>query len=204
MKTLTAGLVDYGMGNHASVSHALAEIGLRVRVSSDKQTLDECDLLVLPGVGAFPDAMEAINKLELDEYIHQKARQQCPILGICLGMQLLATVSEEHGHTSGLNLIPGEVKRLKNANWHIGWNSIHSVPSDNMLSLFDGDAFYFNHAYSYHGPEEFHLAHAYYDGDELVAIIRRGNVVGLQFHPEKSQHSGKALLKNLIKVLFNA
>jgi glutamine amidotransferase len=191
------------MGNHASVSHALSDIGLRVRVSSDKEILDECDLIVLPGVGAFPDAMEALHRLNLVEYLHLKARQRCPILGICLGMQLLASVSEEHGYTSGLDLIPGEIKRLKNGSWHIGWNSVHSVAMDNILSTCDGEAFYFNHAYSYHGPKEFQLARTYHDG-EIVSVIRRGNVVGLQFHPEKSQHAGKNLLQNVIKVFCNA
>lgn len=191
------------MGNHASVIHALRDIGFRVRVSADSDVLDQAEVLLLPGVGAFPGAMHSLHERGLAAYLQSEARRQRPIVGICLGMQLLTTASYEHQYTAGLDLIPGEVRSLGQARWHIGWNAIECLKHDAFLSASDGEAFYFNHSFSYRGSDEFQFAVSRHL-TPIVAVIRRGSVVGVQFHPEKSQSAGRVLLRNLITGLCYA
>jgi len=191
------------MGNHASVAHSLRDIGFRVRISKDTNQLDQVDILILPGVGAFPAAMEALSERGLVDYLQKYAKKGRPLIGICLGMQLLARTSYEHGCTDGLNLIPGKILPFDDHRVHIGWNTLEYTTKDTSLNLSNGQAFYFNHSYYYEGSSEYHLAVTQHHG-EFPAAIRKGTVVGLQFHPEKSQHAGKALLKNLIMELVHA
>lgn len=203
MTPVTVGLVDYGMGNHASVVHSLRNLGCRVRVSDVPEVLDAADILVLPGVGAFPAAMLSLHQRGLVSYLQQQARKQRPIIGICLGMQLLTSASHEFQYTAGLDLIPGEVVPLSGAKWHIGWNTLECVSTDPLLQPSDGQAFYFNHSFFYQGPSEYQVGLFRHPGP-FAAVIRRGNSVGLQFHPEKSQAAGRALLKNIISGLAHA
>lgn len=203
MKYITLGVVDYGIGNHASVVHSLRELGYRVRVSAEAEVLDATDILILPGVGAFPSAMQALHERELVGYIQQKARDQRPIIGICLGMHLLAGASHEIQYTAGLDIIPGEVVPLSGAKWHIGWNTLECVVADSLIQASDSQSFYFNHSFCYQGPVEYHLGISRHF-QSLVSVIKRGSVVGMQFHPEKSQRAGRDLLKNLISGLTNA
>ena len=203
MKNITIGIIDYGMGNHASVEHSLRQIGFRVRVCKDPAKLDLVDALVLPGVGAFPAAMSALYELDLVTYIHEQARLQRPLIGICLGMQLLASASFEHEYTVGLDLIPGEIIAFSDNDVHIGWNTLECSHKDPLLNLSDGESFYFNHSFFYQGPAEYQIATAGHPSI-FTAAIRRGSVIGLQFHPEKSQLAGKVLLKNIIKELVDA
>lgn len=197
MKTITIGVIDYGMGNHASVVHSLRDLGFRVRVSNNATELDLMDVLVLPGVGAFPSAMATLHARGLAEYLQERARQGCPLIGICLGMQLLASASYEHTYTVGLDLIPGDIVPFTDHGVHIGWNTLEFTQHCPLWSSSDGGAFYFNHSFSYQGPAEYQMA-ATRHLIEFPSVIQRGSVVGLQFHPEKSQSAGKALLKNLI------
>lgn len=197
MNYVTVGIVDYGMGNHASVIHSLRDLGFRVRVSADIQVLDSTDVLVLPGVGAFPSAMQALYQRGLVNYLQQQAREQRPIIGICLGMQLLCSASHEFKYTAGLDLIPGEIVPLSGAKWHIGWNTLECVEPDLMLQSSDGQTFYFNHSFCYQGPREYQAGVSRHPGP-FASVIRRGKVVGIQFHPEKSQEAGRVLLKSLI------
>ena len=190
------------MGNHASVTHALRDIGFRVRISSDVGVLNEVDVLLLPGVGAFPAAMKALHERGLVTYLQRQAREHRPIIGICLGMQLLASGSHELQYTLGLDLVPGEVIPLEDPKWHIGWNTIECVQNDALLMPSDGQAVYFNHSFSYRGPSEYLVAISCHP-TRLTSVIRRGNVVGLQFHPEKSQSAGREMLGNLIDGLCN-
>lgn len=203
MTVITIGIVDYGMGNHASVAHCLRDLGFRVRLSNEPAELDLVDALILPGVGAFPSAMRMLHKQGLVDYLQEQARQQRPILGICLGMQLLASASHEHEYTVGLDLIPGEVVAFSGRGWHIGWNTLECTRGDPIFGPSDGQAFYFNHSYCYEGPAEYQVAVTRHL-TTFPAVIRRGSVVGMQFHPEKSQAAGKALLVNLIAGLVHA
>lgn len=194
------GIVDYGVGNHASVLRAFQALNYRCRVSRDPVVLSDCDVLVLPGVGAYPAAMSALSACELVTYLQERARAGQPIIGLCLGMQLLADVSYEHGVTAGLGLIPGEVIPLTAVPWHIGWNAIEVVNRDDLLAPSDRQSVYFNHSYEFHTPEEFQICVSRLDHSFAVGV-RRGNVVGLQFHPEKSQSVGRTMLKNLVEGL---
>lgn len=203
MNIITIGIIDYGMGNHASVVHTLRDLEFRVRVSSDPAQLDSVDALVLPGVGAFPAAMEALAQRNLVAYLQEQARRRRPLIGICLGMQLLASASHEHTYTAGLDLIPGEFVPFADRGGHIGWNTITCTGDDTLLQPSDGEAFYFNHSFYYQGPAQYQLAVAQH-GVAVAAVIRRDNLLGLQFHPEKSQRAGTTLLRNIILGLTHA
>ncbi len=203
MKVYSIGIVDYGIGNYASVVHSLRDIDFRVRVSNNPLDLDQADVLMLPGVGAFPSAMAALHEHGMVDYLHQQVNLGRPLIGICLGMQLLANTSYEHKHTIGLGLIPGDILPFEDHGGHIGWNTLEFTKNNSIWLESDGESFYFNHSFFYQGPFEYQIALT----QHLIpfpSIIQRDNVVGLQFHPEKSQLAGKALLKNLIKVLVNA
>lgn len=203
MKIITIGIIDYGMGNHASVAHSLRDIGFRVRITKETADLDLVDAMVLPGVGAFPAAMRTLHERGLVAYLQEQARLQRPLVGICLGMQLLASSSDEHEYTLGLDLIPGEIVPFADHGVHIGWNTLECTHNDPLLISSDGQAFYFNHSFYYQGPTEYKVAVTRHPS-AFAAAIRRGSVVGLQCHPEKSQAAGKALLKNLITGLVHA
>jgi glutamine amidotransferase len=197
MSNLTIGIVDYGMGNHASVMHSLKSIGFKVRISDSPEILDGTDILILPGVGAFPSAMQALRDRGLVSYLQKQADLQRPMIGICLGMQLLTTASHEFDYTLGLNLIEGEIVPLTATKWHIGWNEIKCLQQDSLLESSDHQAFYFNHSFTYQGVEKYQIAIAQHS-QTITAVIRSGSIVGLQFHPEKSQVAGRELLQNLI------
>lgn len=203
MTRLVVGIINYGIGNYASLHHTLYDIGHRCRITDDPIVLKQCDILLLPGVGAFRPAMEALKARSLDDFLLQQSRGKKPILGICLGMQLLADASHEGGYTKGLGLIPGEVRPLVEPRWHIGWNTIEITQDDRLFQPSSGDSFYFNHSYTYQGPKEFQVCQASV-GRTIPAVIRQGTVIGMQFHPEKSQISGRSLLKRLIEGLCHA
>jgi glutamine amidotransferase len=200
MRTRTIGIVDYGVGNHASVYRSLHGLGYRCRVSRDPEVLDQTELLLLPGVGAFPAAMEALHDCNLVGYLQQHARKGSPIIGICLGMQLLADGSDEHRFTAGLGLIPGRVTALAGEHWHIGWNTIEVLHRDALLQPSDGQSVYFNHSYVFDPPPEYRVGVARLSAPFTIAV-RRERIVGLQFHPEKSQSVGRQLLSNVIEGL---
>lgn len=204
MKRKTVGIVDYGVGNHTSVLRTFQALGHRCRVTNDREILASADVLVLPGVGAFPAAMAALHQHGLAGYLCDLARQGKPFIGLCLGMQLLADESQEHGTTAGLGLIPGTVRPLSGMDWHIGWNSLEIIQQDALLSPSDGQSFYFNHSYVFDAPEPYQAGVSRVQGKNFTVAVRRGNVIGLQFHPEKSQVAGKQLLSNLVKGLGHA
>jgi imidazole glycerol phosphate synthase glutamine amidotransferase subunit len=204
-RRITAAVVDYGAGNLASVARALTGLGYRCRTSRDPETLGAADVLVLPGVGAFPAAMAALHQHRLVDFIQQQARRGQPIVGICLGMQLLAHSSSEHCFTTGLGLIPGQVQPLQGARWHIGWNSVEAVGDDALLRASDGQSFYFNHSYVFHAPPEYCVAVSRLEDaaqGAFTVAVRRQHIVGLQFHPERSQIAGHEMLRNVIEALL--
>ncbi|MDB4638763.1 imidazole glycerol phosphate synthase subunit HisH [bacterium] len=193
--------MDYGVGNHASVLRCVRQLGFRARVSNTTEQLDQADVLLLPGVGAFPTAMERLHVLDLSNYLLRSAQLNRPLIGICLGMQLLTESSTEMGFTSGLGLIPGSVEAIENPRWHIGWNGLEVAQGHQLLQASDREVMYFNHSYVYKGPDEFVAAHCRMNeaSPPFVAAIARGSVIGLQFHPEKSQAPGLNLLARLIE-----
>lgn len=200
----TIGIVDYGVGNHASVLRAFQSLNYRCRISHDSNVIAQCDVLVLPGVGAYPAAMSALHARGLVEFLREQARIGKPMIGLCLGMQLMADESLEYGATAGLGLIPGTVRPLLDAHWHIGWNSLETVQPDPLMTPSDGESFYFNHSLVFDVPSAYRAAIARAHGSDFTVAVRRGNVVGLQFHPEKSQAAGKLLLSRLVEGLGHA
>lgn len=190
------GIVDYGMGNLFSVSKALERLGADYYISSDQ--LLEADGLIVPGVGSFRDAMERLPADKIKEF----AASGKPLLGICLGMQLLFEESEENGPTKGLGLLPGFVRRFPGESYkvpHMGWNRLEYVQSSPILKNLEEDYVYFVHSY-YVEPSEVTLAKADYH-EQVSAIVGRDNIFGMQFHPEKSSKLGMALLNNFLQLV---
>ena len=206
MKRRTIGIVDYGVGNHTSVWRALHALDLRCRVSRDPAVLAATDVLVLPGVGAFPPAMQALHAHALAGFVQQQARAGQPLIGICLGMQLLADASAEFGDTAGLGLIPGAVRTLSQADWHTGWNALEAVGDDPLLRGFDGESVYFNHSYAFEPAPEYRIAVARLQPQAapVTVAVRRANLIGLRFHTEKRQGAGRAILRRVIAELCDA
>ncbi|MGH2767532.1 MAG: imidazole glycerol phosphate synthase subunit HisH [Actinomycetota bacterium] len=194
---MRAGIVDYRMGNLASVSKALERVGAESFVSGDPELLETSDLLVLPGVGNFAAGMGNLSRLGLAELVIDWAGEGRPLLGICMGMQLLFDWSEE-GDTEGLGILPGKVVRLPGSVKvpHMGWNTIRAS-SDLFLPL-DGRRFYFVHSYVCVPEGEEAAAITDYGGG-FASAVESGNAVGVQFHPEKSSADGLALLRRLLE-----
>ena len=193
-------VVDYGVGNLASVVSAVHRAGHRGLVSRDPETMASADLLILPGVGAFPAAMHSLHDHGLVEVLREQARGGQPLLGICLGMQLLADRSLENGTTEGLGLIAGSVDPSPRGVRHIGWNRLCARPSVPWLTGLDGEFVYFNHSYYFQADVEARVATAEHGG-EVVAAVQRDRIIGVQFHPEKSQSAGDLLMARLIEHL---
>lgn len=194
------GIVDYGIGNHASVINIFKSLGYQSIISSAPTDLANTDLLVLPGVGAYPAAMSSLHKNGLVRFLRDSGEGGRPILGFCLGMQLLADESLEYGVTPGLGLIAGKVIPFDHDYSHIGWNSIEVKNNDVFLLPSNDDFFYFNHSYMFKTSSEYQICLSYAD-IPFVAGVRKNKVLGLQFHPEKSQEAGRKLLKNLVEGL---
>jgi glutamine amidotransferase len=194
-------VVDYGMGNRRSVHKALERAGARTETTRAPAALQAADGLVLPGVGAFPEAMRRLRELGLAELLAERIGEGAPLLGICLGMQLLFERSEEHGVCAGLGLIEGEVKRLRTRGLripHIGWSEVRfERPSPLFEGLpAAGCPFYHVHSFAAHPREAgVVLASASY-GERFATAVASGNVFGVQFHPEKSSLHGLRLLEN--------
>ncbi|MCW3001445.1 MAG: hisH [Conexibacter sp.] len=199
---MTIGLVDYGMGNRRSMQKSLERAGANVVLSGDHDALRATDGLVVGGVGAFAAAMRALSDAGLDELVRERAGAGTPVLGACLGMQLLFEHGAEHGGADGLGLLPGEVVPLDTRGLklpHIGWNEVRwARPSVLSHGLPDPAPFYHVHSFV-PVPAEDDIALGVSDyGTEFASVVGRGNVYGTQFHPEKSSRDGIALLANFI------
>jgi glutamine amidotransferase len=197
-------VIDYGVGNLHSVRRAFENCGGDVITSSDPEVIANADRVVLPGVGAFGNGVKALESRGLIDIIRKIASDGIPLLGICLGMQLLLSESEEHGLHKGLALIPGRVVKIRTVSVdgdaikvpHIGWNSL--VVSEKgswdigiLRSLAPGDAVYFVHSYMAEPEDEtMRIADCIYGGNRISAVIGFGNIFGCQFHPEKSGELG--------------
>jgi imidazole glycerol-phosphate synthase subunit HisH len=195
-------VVDYGMGNRRSVEKALEHVGARPRIAADHDTIRAADGVILPGVGAFPQAMRNIRAAGLDAVIRERAGAGVPVLGLCLGMQLLFETSEEHEGAAGLGLLPGSVTALRAPKIpHIGWNLVgFERPSALTEGLGDAAAFYHVHSLACRPAEPGDVVGRGEYGERFVSVVERGNVMGVQFHPEKSSRDGLALLRNFTTV----
>ena len=195
--TRKIGIVDYGAGNLSSVCGAMRCLRFIPIVSSDQVILSQCDVIILPGVGSFSTAVDNLEYYGLIDFLRIWAHESRPLIGICLGMQLLATTGSEGRPTAGLDLIPGEVTRLPSGKVHVGWNTLGFKDQNKKFSALNGTDVYFNHSYEFQAAADSVLATTYYNG-QISAIVRSGSIVGLQFHPEKSQTAGLCVLRTLI------
>ncbi|MGE7021367.1 imidazole glycerol phosphate synthase subunit HisH [Solibacillus cecembensis] len=192
------GVIDYGMGNLFSVEQALKRLNVKVIVTSDKAQLDQADALVLPGVGAFPDAMKRLQETDLINYIKETKK---PLLGICLGMQLLFEASDEVTPTTGLGIFKGRIERFKGVSRipHMGWNdlTLQQTPEWLQNKTLTKDRFvYFVHSfYVTNMVSQQLIAAAQYEGVTVPGIVAKDNFTGMQFHPEKSGQFGVFLLR---------
>ncbi len=196
------GILDYGVGNLYSLTCSLRAVGADAVVTADPQRIAAADKLILPGVGAFGDAIARLRESGLDAVLKKEAAAGKPILGICLGMQLLFERSFEYGEHEGLGLVPGEIRPIADVIDkdlkipHIGWNGLHFKGEKHPLFRYlkEGDCVYFVHSYYGTSCAESTIAEAEYSAP-LTAAVARGNVMGCQFHPEKSGPAGLSILR---------
>lgn len=198
-------IVDYGMGNRRSVEKALEHVGADVTVTSDHEELRGADGLVLPGVGAFPQAMRNLDALGLPELIRELVGDGMPLLGICLGMQLLFESSDELEATAGLGLIAGEVTRLRTGGLripHIGWNEVRFERASPLTTELPprGCAFYHVHSYAARPSDPDSVIGSTEYGERFATVVGRASVFGVQFHPEKSSRNGLRMLDGFVEV----
>ena len=203
-------VIDYGMGNLFSVEQALKRLGCKVAVTADIDALRQADALVLPGVGAFPDAMKRLDETGLLSYLQEVKETNKPLLGICLGMQLLFEESEEVAQTNGLGFFKGRIARFSGTSAkgesyrvpHMGWNNLQFKRYPVWLSkeALDNEYVYFVHSFYATDLEDADLvAYADYGGEIVPGIVQKGSITGMQFHPEKSGSCGVALLTAWLK-----
>ena len=195
-------IVDYGAGNLFSVQNALAYLNITCCTTDDPAVLEICDGVILPGVGAFPEAMHRLHASGLVSIICEQAQKK-PLLGICLGMQMLFERSYEFEETQGLGLIPGQVRLINSGGLKIpqmGWNDLTVLhPCALTEHSKNGEYVYFVHSYCVHTPDENVSCYTEY-GERIPALVHRGFVYGAQFHPEKSGEVGLAMLKNFARL----
>ncbi|PKQ70840.1 imidazole glycerol phosphate synthase subunit HisH [Raineya orbicola] len=204
-KNIQVAIIDYDLGNTYSVLNAIEFLGYKVFVTSEYEKLKKANAIILPGVGAFEAAIKSIVRKELDKILTELVLQeQKPLLGICLGMQLLANTSEENGLHQGLGFIEGNVKKItpksKAAVPHVGWNDLNIIQNSKIYSrLKDSKNFYFDHSYHFECESQYISATCNYGGLSLVASVQKNNIFGVQFHPEKSQNNGLRLFRAFIE-----
>ncbi len=197
------GVIDYGVGNLTSVKNALEFLGAKVVICSEPSSLKDMAGLILPGVGSFPSGINKLRDLDLVQSLEEAVKKGTPVLGICLGMQLLAKIGKEFEEIEGLSYIDDDVGRMSDKGGkfripHIGWNEV--IFKDSLLSkgLGETEDFYFVHSYAFLDPSKDHVKGVCHYGNPIVSLIEQDNVFGAQFHPEKSQKAGLSLIKNFI------
>jgi glutamine amidotransferase len=200
----TIAVLDYGMGNRRSVEKALEHVGVRARVTRQPDDVRTADGLIVPGVGAFPEAMRRLSDGGLDALVRERLDAGGPVLGICLGMQLLFERSTEHEGAEGLGLLPGEVTRLATGGLrlpHIGWNLVRFArPSPLTAGLPDACAFYHVHTFAARPADEADVLGVAEYGERFASVVARDPLFGVQFHPEKSSGHGLRLLENFAAI----
>jgi glutamine amidotransferase len=194
-------LLNYGMGNLTSATMALEHVGAEVELTSDHGRVREADAVVLPGVGAFPKAMEAVRRLGLDELVRERHEAGVPILGICLGMQLLFESSTELGGATGIGLLPGTVEPLDGGGLkipQIGWNEVR-WREGSVLAVGERSAMYHVHSFAVKPEDPSVIAGTATYGNEFVSAVEQDCIYGVQFHPEKSSSDGLLLLSQFVR-----
>jgi len=203
-------IIDYGIGNLLSIERAIEKLGYQATITNDKKIILDSTHIILPGVGAFGKAMESIKNLKLDRILKECAENNKFILGICLGMQLLCSESEEFQLNKGLDLIPGKVIPLKNIvkkkikipniGWHNIKKNIDKKNNEIQSKISQNESFYFIHSFVALTDKRYQISNSSYGGSEFQAIINKENIYGVQFHPEKSGKSGLKLINNFINL----
>ena len=200
MKKVT--ILDYGIGNLKSVQNAFEHLSANIIIAKSPSDILDATSLVLPGVGAFSDGMKELISRNLVTAIQEYIRLNKPLLGICLGMQLLADKSEERGNNEGLSFISGEICKIPHMEGyrlpHVGWNDVTVKKKEPLFkNIIDKGSFYFVHSYRFECDNEFVVATTNY-GQNINAVVQKGNVFGVQFHPERSQRKGLHLINNFV------
>ena len=199
-------IADYGIGNLGSVTKGFRHAGAEVRLTGDPDELRRAKALVLPGDGAFAATMEEVEKRGLVPVLREAVQAGKPLLGICIGMQILFEESEEHGRHRGLGFLPGRVRRFDGdlPVPHMGWNALRPHrPHPILDGVAEGSYVYFVHSYYCDAPEDVVVASSDY-GREFPAIVGRGSVLGVQFHPEKSQEVGLRMVASFVRMVGRA
>jgi len=199
-------IIDCNLGNLRNVQKAFERLGIRAGISSKKEELESAQAIILPGVGAFGDAIANLQALHLIESIREQVlHKKKPILGICLGMQLFGEESYERGHYRGLGLLPMSIQRLQPKEKlpvpHVGWDDITVKNNSSLLAgLPENPDFYFVHSFAFRPENPQHVLATTEYGEEFCSVIQRENLHGVQFHPEKSQRTGIKLVKNFLSL----
>ena len=196
-------IVDYGVGNTHSVANAIKVLGYQVEISKEVDKIRNAHALILPGVGAFEKAINNLREHNLDEILSEEVLIKAkPILGICVGMQMMATISEENGLHKGLNWIPGKVVKLAPENNlpvpHVGWNNLEIRERKLYNRLSDSPHFYFDHSFHFQPDNASHISATCNYAGEVIAAIQFNNISGVQFHPEKSQIAGLKVFRSFL------
>ena len=198
-------IIDYDAGNIKSVEKALKKLGQEVSITRDAEVILHADKVILPGVGAFGDAMSNLKKYRLDEVIYQVVEKGTPFLGICLGLQLLFEKSEESKGVAGLGILEGEICRIPDCEGlkipHMGWNSLHLTNDGRLFhGIEEGAYVYFVHSYYLKAKDEAFVKATTEYSTHIHASVEKGNVFACQFHPEKSSDVGMQILKNFVEL----
>lgn len=200
-------VIDLNIGNIASVGKALNRLNIQYVISDSSRDIESAEKIILPGVGNFFEAVKRIKNLGLADILRERViDKKIPLLGICLGMQLLADYGDEGGGAKGLNFINGQIKLLRTDKAklrlpHIGWNDVNFTDFKLFTGIKNGSCFYFVHSYEMVIQEEVRIATSNY-GVDFIAALQKGNIMGVQFHPEKSQEAGLCLLNNFCRGYF--
>ena len=202
-------IVDYDLGNVSSISNALDFLGYTYEISNKKENIKKAKAFILPGVGAFGEAMNNLKHLDLIESLENQVLENYkPILGICLGMQIMADSSEEKGYHKGLGWINGKVKKLQAHTSHkiphVGWNSFNlKIKQPLFNGLADDSNFYFDHSYAFMCDDKYASAKISHTRRDFAAAVQKNNIFGVQFHPERSQNSGLKVIRNFFNYIRN-
>lgn len=201
MKNLI-GIVDYECCNLKSLSNIIKNLGYQTFISNSPDELKKSDLIILPGIGSFAFAVKKLKEYNLMNFL-KKINKKKPLIGICLGMQLFADKGYEKGINKGLGIIPGEVKKISEDDYNIGWRKITTNTKKKIKYQFEKNYFYFNHGYHFKTKEKFIIMKSNLNSFSFASVVQKKNVVGFQFHPEKSQLTGKFLLEYFLKSIRN-